>query len=59
MDSYDVNVYPNKFHLYVKESIWTFNIITNILNIIQWQNEKKDKRINNDVQNLHIKLKIE
>ncbi len=25
----------------------------------QWPKEKKDKRTNNDLQNIHIKLKIE
>jgi hypothetical protein len=31
MDLYDVHVQPIKFHLYDKESSWTFNFIKNIL----------------------------
>jgi hypothetical protein len=30
MDSYDVQVHPIQFQLYVKELFWTFNIIKNI-----------------------------
>ena len=83
MDLYDVHVHPIQFHLYDKESSWTFNIIKTYLNIIQFYKEEfeetkriirickskqniqhnrqknKYKRTNIDLQNIHIKLKID